>query len=224
MPQPRQSRKHWDPRRGDPAFQKRAEQVIEESESIPDFFYTGDLPLGKTWAMTFSMSRDSELLEVSNFESIQEDLEKRFRNDVTVERFSHWGVGWVDRIMVRMLEDNGNVTPAGIAVLEWRERLDDYPVADEEDYSRREYEATIENIQSAASVTDDEAAHIYGWLGEHEEAELEMADDRGAWPSDESLHRAKLALGLEEPEEEEEVPPPPPYYDPDQMLLWPSTS
>ena len=49
-----------------------------------------------------------------------------------------------------------------------------------------------------------------------------MVDDRGAWPSDESLHRAQLALGIIEPEEEEEAPLPPPYYDPAQMLLWPS--
>ena len=224
MPRYRQSRKHWDPRRADPVFQELAEQIIRESDDIPDFFYTGDLPLGKTWGMTFSRSRDSDLVEVSNFESIQKDLEERFGNDVTVERFNHWAVGWVDRVMVRMLEDNGNVTPAGIAVLEWRKQLDDYPVADEEDLSRREYEATIENIQDAASVDEEEAGRIYDWLSEYEDMELQPQDGGGAWPSDESLHQAKLALGLEEPEEGEEEPPPPPYYDPAQMVLWPSGS
>ncbi len=42
MPRRRQSRKHWDPRRADPVFQGLAEQVIRESDNIPDFFYTGD--------------------------------------------------------------------------------------------------------------------------------------------------------------------------------------
>ena len=219
---PLSGRKDWDPRGDDPSFQKLAEKVIQESADTPDFYYTGDLPLGKTWGMTFSKSRDSGLVEVSNFETIEKDLEERFGDDVTIERFNHWAVGWVERIMVRMLNDDGTVTSAGMAVLDWRERLDDYPLADEEDHSRREYEATIENIKDAASVDEGEAGKIYDWLSEHEDMELVPSDDRGAWPSDESLHQAKLALGLEEPEEGEEMPPPPPYYDPDQMLLWPA--
>lgn len=219
----RTSRKHWDPRRGDPAWQKRAENVIRESDSIPNFAYAGDLPVGKTWALTFSKNRDSELLEVSNFEAIKDDLESRFRRDVTEERFGHWAVGWVDHLMVRMLDDDGTVTPAGVAVLEWRERLADYPVADEEDYNRREHDATIENIKDAASVDEDAALDIYIWLGNQEgmEDELESRDGGGAWPSDDALRQAQLALGLVEPEEGEAVPPPPPHHDPNQMALWP---
>jgi len=220
----RPSRKHWDPRGGDPHFQKLAEQVVAESKNIPDFFYRGDLPLGKTWAMTFSKSAASDLGEVSNFETIQKDLEERFADDVTVESFSHWVVNWVERIMVRMLDEDGTVTQAGMAVLDWREKLDDYPLADEEDHSRREYEATIENIKEAASVDEADAIKIYTWLANQEgsEEELDPQDGRGAWPSDDALRQAQLSLGLVEPEEGEALPPPPPYYDPDQMTLWPS--
>lgn len=81
----------------DPKYQTEAEQSVKDTANIRDFAYSGDLPLGKTWAFTISKHRDSTLLEESNYDIIQEDLEKRFPGDVEEVRASHWAVGWTRR-------------------------------------------------------------------------------------------------------------------------------
>ena len=75
---------------------------------------------------------------------------------------------------------------------------------DEDDYSRREYEATIKNIAGAAwwlkhdyNLPRAEKFGYYQWLTDHEVLEIVDADDRGGYPSEESLRRAFTALGYE---------------------------
>ena len=202
-------------------YQKRAEEAVQESASIPDFGYSGDVDLGKTWAITFSKNRDSNLMEESNYDSIKEDLEKRFPDDVSDEHFSHLAVGWVDHLLVRMLDKRGDVTKAGAAALEWKERLDGYPVADEEDLSRRELEATLDNIKFEGSLDEETAQKVYDWLSKHNPGALESQDMKGGDPSDKEIDEALKGLGLKELEEDEEPPPPMPYVDPpEQMQLW----
>ena len=69
-------------------------------------------------------------------------------------------------------------------------QLDDYPVLDESDYSNREYEATVENIDIAAwklkqqfELPEGWAHSVYDWLSQHMETEIENVDDQGGWPS-----------------------------------------
>lgn len=207
-------------------YQSEAEQAVKESAKLmasKDFSYRGELPLGYTWAITVSQNRDSGLREQSNYSAIKEDLEKRFPDDVSDRRFSHWAVGWVDHLLVRMLDKKGKVTKAGIASLEWRDRLDDYPVADDEDLSRRELEATLDNIKFEGGFDEDTTQKVYDWLSEHEPRALENRDDKGGYPSKEQIETALKALGLMEPEEGEEPPPPPRYVDPpEQRRFWES--
>ena len=54
------------------------------------------------------------------------------------------------------------------------EQLDDYPILDEEDYSNREYEATLENISDAAwrvkheyDLPDGWECDVYSWLSDN---------------------------------------------------------
>jgi len=202
-------------------YQAEAEEVVEETSKLKNFSYRGEADLGRTWAITFSVHRDSELLQQSNFAVVKADLEKRFPKDVSDERFSHWAVGWIDHLLVRMLDRNGKVTKAGKAVLEWKNREKDYPVLDEEDYSRRELEATFDNIKSTGSLDEADAQAVYDWLSEHEPGALENRDDQGGSPSEEQIETALKALGLMELEEGEEPPPPPRYVDPpEQMKFW----
>lgn len=188
----------------DPELQKRAEQSVKETANLRDFAYHGEVDLGKTWAITISVHRDSGLLDQSNYAVIKKDMEERFPNDVSDERFNHWAVGWVDHLLVRMLDGKGNVTPAGIAILEWQDRLSDYPVADESDYSERETEATIENIMSEGRIDRKMAEEVYGWLWDHNERALENRDDQGGYPSEEAIEAALEGLGYVWDEETEE--------------------
>ena len=52
----------------------------------------------------------------------------------------------IDGFSIRVYDSKGEITPAFRAYHELAERLADYPILDEEDYSRREYEETLRNI------------------------------------------------------------------------------
>lgn len=79
-----------------------------------------------------SRHRDSEPLDESNFRVILRHL-RTIDQRVAAERFGHWGVGWTEEIVIPL--DN----PAVIQGVEaWVSALQDYPVANEEDYAQLE--------------------------------------------------------------------------------------
>ena len=63
---------------------------------------------------------------------------------------------------IRVYRD-GEITDAFKTYHELSEQLADYPILDEEDYSEREYEATLENINDAAWRVKDEYTLPEGW-------------------------------------------------------------
>ena len=78
--------------------------------------------------------RDSDSLAKSNFRVVFADLCRILGDAVEDVRFRHWGVGWIEEIAF----DAGNAK-AVEAVQAWEDRLADYPVADEEDFSTLEW-------------------------------------------------------------------------------------
>ena len=73
--------------------------------------------------------------------------------DVRAEHHGHWACGWIDGYAIRVYR-NGQITEAFRAYHELAARLADYPVLNEEDFSRREYEATLENLLSEGFDSD----------------------------------------------------------------------
>ena len=164
-----------------------------------------EIPDSENWAIIYTHNRDSGLIDRSNAEVIGKAL-KPFTEgsdpDVVFESHSHWLVGHVDGFSIRVFRD-GQITAAFRKYHELETRMDDYPILDESDYSDREYEATIENIDIAAwklkqqyELTDGWAHSVYGWLSEQMETEIENVDDQGGWPSEEALAAAFVALGF----------------------------
>ena len=90
--------------------------------------------------------RDSDCLSRSNFTVIYGDLSARFGDSVDVARFGHWAVGWVEEIIF----DVGN-EDCERAVAAWREKLDNYPVADEDYYSTLEWEEMRDYLDAEIS-------------------------------------------------------------------------
>jgi hypothetical protein len=111
----------------------------------PDHFaYFGDLDQDRWGRIGFAeQTRDSDPLERSNHEVIRDDLLNRFPDAFVVEGASHWLVGWIDEIKV----DTHN-EEALEAALEWKNRLDDYLVADEDHYSDLGAEDALEAWES----------------------------------------------------------------------------
>ena len=91
-----------------------------------------------------SQTRDSEALERSNFKSALAELGGE-KDGVIVARFNHWAVGWVETIMVHKDAKDK------VAILQDIEnRMADYPVLDEEDYSDIEMEEYRQDYDSWA--------------------------------------------------------------------------
>lgn len=188
-------------------YQREAARAVERTRNIPSFAYRGELPIGETWAFTISRHRDSEILGISNFEVIRADLEKRFPDDCEVVHCSHWAVGWIDHLAVRMLDDVGEVTPAGIAAIDWAGVLENYPVASDEDLSAREYDATLDGIGQALRSVADEfeipagrtmglPGELFSWFWEHDQGAVESRDGGGGYPSDDQIRAALDGLGF----------------------------
>ena len=184
-------------------YQNDATKAVKATANIPNFGYHGELPIGETYAFTIARHRDSGLLDVSNWEVITADMAKRFPDDCETVHCGHWAVGWIDHFAVRMLDEQGEVTPAGVAILEWQGALETYPVASDDDYSEREYTATIANIESEVSRLEFArevepgalAGLLFGWFGDHNQGAIESRDDQGGCPSDDEIREACEALG-----------------------------
>jgi len=100
--------------------------------------------MGATWegwyGAGFGQSRDSDVLEASNFAVASKALlalAGDFEDETTVQvvREGHWAVGWVEWIAIHSTNQTA-LTKAR----ELCDRANDYPVLDEEDFSRREDE------------------------------------------------------------------------------------
>ena len=172
--------------------------------------------LFKTWALgPVIETRDSTILEQSNAAHLLESLED-FLDEWEVTHCNHWAVGWVDHLTFHAVKDDGSETEVFKFIKSWFLRLDEQPIADEEDYSERWRKGCYKNIKDAAGkyVTDhadDEEwpGLVYDWLMKNEPGELESRDMNAAYPSVKVLREAIKELKLldasdEEYEEEEE--------------------
>jgi hypothetical protein len=157
-----------------------------------------DLDSPEDWAIFYTSNRDSGLLDQSN-EAVINAAMKPFTSgknpDVVLETHNHWAVGHVDGFSIRVFR-RGRITKAFRTYFDLQQRLADYPLLDEDDYSNRVYEATLANIDDAAwrlkkqyDLPPDWAFTVYQWLSDHDCSELED-NDRGGYPSEMWLQRA----------------------------------
>jgi hypothetical protein len=156
------------------------------------------------WSIVYTHNRDSGLLDQSNAEQIAKALEPFTEGDdpdVVMESHSHWAVGHVDGFSIRVYRD-GQITDAFRAYHDLMEQMDGYPILNEEDYSNKEYEATLENISDSAwrvkheySLPDGWESDVYSWLSDNRQRVVENRDDHGGYPEAADLRAAFDALG-----------------------------
>jgi hypothetical protein len=162
------------------------------------------------WGLVYTHNRDSGLLAQSNSDAISKPMESFTDTDdpdVVMESHSHWAVGHVDGFSIRVIR-KGEITDAFKAYHELSEQLADCPILDEEDYSERELEATLENINDAAwrvkheyTLPEGWESEAYSWLSDHRSGSVENRDDQGGYPDEDDLRAAFLALGYVQVEE-----------------------
>ncbi|APU89149.1 conserved hypothetical protein [Virus Rctr71] len=170
------------------------------------------------WFITYTHHRDSGLLDESNALVIDKALEPFEGTDTIQEHHTHWAVGWVDGWAIRVYNNDGTITEAFKAYADPAYALSQYPILDEEDFSQREYDATIENIESEKGSVEnklydmgygdidlsndfgqDWACNVYSMIPD---SEIENIDGQGAYPSAESITEAIIYLYLKDVEPE----------------------
>lgn len=95
--------------------------------------FIGDDTEYKDWYNIIGQSRDSGARARSNFRIALNMLGGESDN-VRVERFGHWGVGWIEEIYVKPNTEQCVVAERIV------ESLGDYLILDEDDFSREEWE------------------------------------------------------------------------------------
>lgn len=82
------------------------------------------------WRVVTERIRDSQIITESNWACALKLLGGEGDN-VTIIRYGHWAVGWVEHLCVR------EGTPEETKGEEIRKRMDDYPILNETDYGER---------------------------------------------------------------------------------------
>jgi hypothetical protein len=164
-----------------------------------------DLEDRDRWCIWYTSHRDARLLEQSN-EKIITDRLRPFSEgddpDLVFESHSHWAVGYIKGFSVRVYRDDGSITPAFEEFCRLKEALDDYPILDDEDYTAREHEATLENYcnemwRQRKELPEGWEAEVYGWFCDHGlDRFIENRDDQGGWAPREQIIEALRDLGL----------------------------
>lgn len=194
------------------SLEDRANKLAGNWKKFDSFawFRRREIEDAESWAIIYTHNRDSGLLDQSNAEVITKALDPFTDGDdpdVVFESHSHWAVGHVDGFSMRVLKD-GDITEAFRVFHELEERMDDYPVLDESDYSQREYDATLENIGNAAwrvkneyVLPDGWESDVFSWFWDHNQSAVENRDDQGGYPDEDDLWEAFDALEYEQIEE-----------------------
>lgn len=100
----------------------------------------------RTHGCVFSWAdRSDDLFGESNYHVMVEELTACERDeddpDVFTGTSSHWAVGSLSQVWVRVYSDDGELTPAFRRAVELTEEILDYSILDESDYSDREWAA-----------------------------------------------------------------------------------
>ena len=172
------------------------------------FGYGGDNDkMFVTWSLgPVIETRDSDILAQSNAAALTKHLESipEIGEDWTITECSHWACGWVRHLSFRVLDDDGQPSLVFKVIRGWFDALSDYPVADEEDFSRREYEATLQGIKDNGAHVKDGAPEnwpqkVFSWFWDGDQEVV----SNGNYPDYNQLKECLKALGLLEEEEDE---------------------
>lgn len=133
---------------------KAADTLAETVWTTPSSYF-GFSPVGHYCVM--SITRDASNADLSNWYAMRRVLQDAGADidDSDVEprtapvytwRASHWACGWVEYLMIQPDASDAILYAAAEAL----DALADYPLLDDEDHSKREYDAICEAWESAS--------------------------------------------------------------------------
>jgi hypothetical protein len=157
------------------------------------------------WMIFYTSHRDAGLLAQSNHKVIAERLAPFIVGDdpdLVFECHFHFAFRYVDGLSLRVYRADCSITDVFREFCRIKKQLDDLLILDEQDYSRREYEATLENYREAMGQLKDGLpqgweAKVYSWYCDHgQDRYIENRDDHGSHAPREAILAALHDLGL----------------------------
>lgn len=117
------------------------EEFVQQALARPQYWanHTPEDGAYETMGAVIGVHRDSDTLARSNWEVISADLQERFPEAFMIKRSRHFLVGWSETLFVDARDET-----AVDACVEWLSKLEDYPVACDEHWSRLESEEAQE--------------------------------------------------------------------------------
>ena len=195
-----------------------AEDLIEQARQKPrDFWYHGDLDQyhsKATWGPVWGQSRDSDVVERSNWDVVTKALTEKFggeseENGWIIERASHWAVGWVESITIKLVDKENEPTPQTLMVTELHCSKADYPVLDEDDFYKKEWEEFVSTVKCCLSLPSTDEVE-YEWHEDFDEEWDEITSrlvshfSANRWedlPAEEEIHAFLIESKMVVPEE-----------------------
>ena len=160
------------------------------------WYRANDLEDADQWMVWYTSSRDAGLLEQSNEKAINKRLAPFAEGDdpdLVFETHSHWAVGYVAGFSILVFRGDGTITDAFREFCRLKERLDDYPILDEQDYGEREYTATLDNYASEMwrerkTLPEGWEGEVFQWFSDNgHDPYIENRDDQGGFAPREKI-------------------------------------
>lgn len=164
-----------------------------------------DLEDAGQWMIWYTSHRDARLLEQSNEQALNKRLYPFSEGDdpdLVFERHSSWLVGHLDGFSLRVFKADGTATLAFEEFCALNEAMERYPILDEQDYSEREYAATLENYanemwRARKDLPEGWESEVFGWFNDNGLDQFtESRDDQGGWADRQNIIEALQDLGL----------------------------
>jgi hypothetical protein len=90
------------------------------------------------------LTRDSQILEESNYHTLRKQLDAANSDDWAAMEFGHWACGWFKIIVVRPGSSAAQIAQDA------EQKLQDYPILNEDDFSNREWEYAHERWEQTS--------------------------------------------------------------------------
>ena len=144
------------------AVEVTPEEIAELLKRPSDFAYFGDNEeMFVTWAYGPVIEhRDTDTVTVSNARQIEKLFEELIRPEhYDITEASHWAVGWVKHLSMKVKREDGTPTRA-VKLWKWiSNSLEDYPVLDESDLSELEEDEKYESWNNWAAKEFADGLH-----------------------------------------------------------------
>lgn len=161
-----------------------------------------------SWGVLYSRCpKISELIDDSNFEAIEAQLNAFDPDGESWANlyFGHWASD-VESLLVELLDSSGAITPIATLAYEIMESLERYPVLDDDDFSRREWEQLEESFDDAWRYCDvidtpENKEKVWQWIRDNAEdrqwyqTDLHSMFDEN-WCSEQCVQIAAIMTGV----------------------------